>query len=282
MTDIWIGLADAVPLEPRDDDVGGAYVYVLAPADDLGELRAAAAEALIELGFRLAELSDAESVRERLRAGWFAPELLELAIDAALERATRLGEFHAYPLVDGEEPDEQANLQALVESGLLVNVRGPGEQHDTVGYVVGVGANWALLQLIDSHGVSDGFRALRLGTVSEVEPVDPEESLLPRVIAARPVTLEVPDVSLDDARALLEGVRRHFALIYLVTDDLEGGAFWIGEIASLDDGGVMLRKVSATGEWADQAYYRYESITRIGFGGGYEEALALAAGTVSG
>ena len=40
----------------------------------------------------------------------------------------------------------------------------------------------------------------------------------------------------------------------------------------------MLELVSPAGEWDEEEHYPYERITRIGFGGRYEEALAIAAG----
>jgi hypothetical protein len=281
MTDIWIGIADAVPVEPREDDVGGAFVQVLAPADDVGELRAAASEALIEHGFRLAELSEAEPVRDRMRNTWVAPELLELAIDAALERTTRLGEFHAYPLLDEEEPDFAAELQAHGESGVLVDVRGPGEEHSTIGYVRGVGSQWALLQLVDQWGTADGFRALRLGTIAEIELVDRDSSFLPRVLAARPLAAQVPEVDLGDTRALLEGAQRLCPLVTIASEDMEPDAFRLGRIAAIEDG-VVLRKVSPIGTWIEEEFLGYDTITRIGFGETYAAALALAVGAVSG
>ena len=281
MTDIWIGIADAVPVEPRDDNVGGAFVQVLAPADDIGELRAAAAEALIEHGFRLAELSDGEPVRDRLRTAWVGPELLELAIDAALERTTRLGEFHAYPLVDEEEPDFRDELEALAQSEELADIRGPGEEHSTIGYVRAVGAEWALLQLVDRWGAADGFRALRLGTVAEIEPVDPDSSFLPRLLAARPLVAQLPPVDLDDTRALLEGAQGLCALVTIASEEMEPDAFRLGRVSAIEDG-VVLRKVSPIGTWIEEEFVPYDAITRVGFGETYAGALALAVGAVSG
>jgi hypothetical protein len=281
MTDIWIGFADAIPVDPRDDDVGGAFVQVVAPADDVGELRAAAAEALIELGFRLGELSEAEPLRERLRTRYVTPELFELAIDAALERSTQLGEFHAYPVVDGDEPDFAPELQALAESGALVDVRGPGEEHSTIGYVRAVGASWTLLQLVDRSGAADGFRALRLGTIEEIAPVGAESSFLPRLLAARPLVAERPAVDLGDTRALLEGAQSLCALVTVASDDMEPDAFRLGRISAIEDG-VVLRKVSPIGTWIEEEFVPYEAITRIGFGESYAAALALAVGAVSG
>jgi hypothetical protein len=276
MTDVWIGLAFGTPADPDDDDIGGAFVHVLAPADDLREFRAAAEEALIERGFRLVSLEDAEAVRERLASDSIHPDLLELAIDAALERETQLGDFFTYPTEDGEEP-ETADLHALVESGELVNVQGHGEQHDTIGFVVGVGAEWALIRLVSPYGTEDGFRAVRLGTVAEIEQVDSDSSFLPRLMASRPLPPGLPAVALDDTRGLLESTQRLCELVYLVTDEMEPGAFWIGRISALDGDGALLRKVSQLGTWIDEEHFPYDAITRVGFGGDYERALAAAA-----
>jgi hypothetical protein len=281
VTDVWIGLAGGVPIEAADDDIGGAFAHVLAPADDEAELRAAAAEALAEHGLRLTELDEAEPVRDRLRSGRIAPELMELAIDAALEGTAQIGDFYSYP-ADDEDAGDSPDLHALLESRTLVNLRCAGEYHGTIGYVVAIGAQWALIQIVDAHGTADGFRAVKLGTLDEVEPIDEESSFLPRLLMARPLPARSPAVGLDDTRDLVQGAQGLGALIYLVTEDMEPGAFWIGEIAALDDDGVLLEKVSALGTWAGSEHFRYDAITRVGFGGDYAAALAAAVGVVTG
>jgi hypothetical protein len=254
---------------------------VLAPADDEAELRAAAAEALAEHGLRLTELDESEPVRERLRSGRLAPELMELAIDAALEGTAQIGDLYSYPTEDDEDSDSP-DLHALLESRMLVGLRGAGEYHDTVGYVVAVGARWALIQIVDAYGRADGFRAVKLGTLDEAEQIDAESSFLPRLLTARPLPARVPALGLADARELLDGTRGLGALIYLVTEEMEPGAFWIAQIAALDEDGVLLEKVSAIGTWAGSERFRYDAITRVGFGGDYEDALAAAVGAVRG
>jgi hypothetical protein len=273
--DIWLGLVDAVPIDPAASEIGGAFLHAAADAALLGH------------GFRVSDLDEAGSLRERLRTGEsIAPELIVLALEAASAREARLGEFHAYPPDDHPDPEAfaeegnetvAADLRTLAGARALVCVRGHHDWHDTVGYVAGVGTRWALIQIVNRHGLADGCLAVTLETISEIEPIDPEISYLPRVVAARPVATVAPVLDLDDTRALLEDAARQSAVIYLVADDLLPGAFWIGRIAALNDGGVVLRKVSPVGTWDGEVAYAYDSITRIGFGGRYEEALGLAA-----
>ncbi|MDX6598584.1 MAG: hypothetical protein QOE87_2471 [Gaiellales bacterium] len=286
MSDIWIGLVDAVPIDPEGSALGGAYVHVLAPAGDRLDLLAAAGEALAEHDLRVADLDDAEPVREVLRRP-IDPELVELALDSALARETRLGPFHWYPAERDTDPsalvastvdEPRATMAAALDNRTLMKVRSRYESEGATGYVVGLGTRWALLHIVNDDVAEDGFLATSLEMVAEIEPVDPEQSFFPRVMAMRPPTASPPDVDLDDTRGLLQTAQRSFPLLTIQTEQHHPGACYIGRIASLDEDTALLHLVSPAGEWDEQDEYPYESITRVGFGGRYEEALALAAG----
>ena len=286
MTDIWIGLVDAVPIDPAGSELGGAYVHVLAPAGDRLELLAAADEALADHDLRVADLDDAEPVREVLRRP-IDPELLELALDAALARETRLGPFHWYPAQRDTDPcallpissdEPRATMSTALENRTLMKVRSRYESEGATGYVVALGTRWALLHVVNDDVTEDGFLATSLEMVAEIEPVDPEMSFLPRAMALRPPKASPPEIDLDDTRGLLLTAQRSFPLLTIQTEEQHPGACYIGRIASLDEDAALFHLVSPAGEWDHEDEYPYESITRIGFGGRYEEALALAAG----
>lgn len=286
MTDIWIGLVDAVPIDPAGNEMGGAYVHVLALADDRLELLAAAEEALAEHDLRVADLDDAEPVREVLRRP-LDPELLELALDAALRRETRLGPFHWYPAERDTDPsaltassldEPRATMSTALRNRTLMKVRSRYESEGATGYVVGLGTRWALLHVVNDDVTEDGFLATSLEMVAEIEPVDPEQSFFPRVMEMRPPTTRPPEIDLDDTRALLQSAQRSFPLLTIQTEEQHPGACYIGRVAALDDDAALFHLVSPAGAWDDEDEYAYDTITRIGFGGRYEEALALAAG----
>ena len=286
MTDIWIGLVDAVPIDPAGSEFGGAYVHVLAPAEDRLELLAAAEDVLAEHELRVADLDDAEPMRIALRRP-LDPELLELALDAALEREPRLGAFHWYPAQRDTDPtalstswtdEPRATMSAALERRTLMKVRSRYESEGATGYVVGLGTRWALLHIVNDDVTEDGFLATSLEMVAEIETVDPEQSFLPRVMAMRPPTMRPPEIDLDDTRGLLQSAQRSFPLLTIQTEEHHPGACYIGRIAALDDDAALFHLVSPAGEWDHEDEYPYETITRIGFGGRYEEALALAAG----
>ena len=286
--EIWIGIADAVPVDPEAAEIGGAFVHVLAPAADWLEFRIAAELALAEQGFRVADLDEAELVRDRLRTGADLPrDLLELALDAAFQRETRLGVFHTYPPEDAPDPEAyearalgtvRDELRIAQASRALVTVASRYSWHETVGHVADTGAEWALFQLVDGNGLADGFRALKLERISEIAPVDPEESFLPRLLAERPLASRRPRADLSATRALLADVQHLPGLVSITTEDMHAGSFRIGGISALREDGVLLQTVSRVGAWSDEELYAYDAIIEIGFGGPYAEALALAAG----
>ena len=159
-----------------------------------------------------------------------------------------------------------------------MKVRSRYESEGATGYVVGLGTRWALLQVVNDDVAEDGFLATSVEMIAEIEPVDPERSFFPRVMALRPPTTRPPDVDLDDTRGLLQSAQRSFPLLTIQTEEQHPGACYIGRIAELDDDAALFHLVSPAGEWDHEDEYAYETITRVGFGGRYEEALALAAG----
>jgi hypothetical protein len=286
VTDIWIGLAEVVPTEPAGAAIGGGHVHVIAPAHDRLELLAAAEAALGEHDLRVVELEDAEPVRRRILQP-LDPSLLELALDAALDRETRLGPFHWYPSERDTDPsalaataadEPRSTLMAALQTRTLLKVRSRYEHEGERGYVIGLGTRWALIQIVSDDLTDDGFLATSLEMLAEIEVVDPDESFFPRFMEMHPLAARPPNVDLDDTRDLLQSAQRQFPLVNIETEQVHPGSCYIGRITALDEDGVVLELVSPAGEWDEEEHYPYETITRIGFGGRYEEALAIAAG----
>jgi hypothetical protein len=70
------------------------------------------------------------------------------------------------------------SLALALQDRTLLNVRGPFDWHETNGYAVRLGDEWALFQLVDRCGGEDGFAAIRLETIAEIAPVSSDDSFL--------------------------------------------------------------------------------------------------------
>jgi hypothetical protein len=142
-----------------------------------------------------------------------------------------------------------------------------------------VGERWLLLHVLDDAVRFDGWCAVREADVGRVDLMDPDDEFEPRALELRgDRPRRQPDVALGDVRALLASVQAISPLILLQTEADDPDIAYIGRIAAIDDGEIVLETVDRAGRWDDAERYRYADITRVEFGSGYLEALALVAG----
>lgn len=89
-----------------------------------------------------------------------------------------------------------------------------------------------------------------------------------------------PRVRLKSMSTALRSASRAFPLVTIHREVVDRGACHIGQVASLDSRRVALLEIDPGAEWDQEpTLYRLSEITRVDFGGGYEEALALVGGT---
>lgn len=105
--ELWIGLVEAVPGDPRpddiDEDIGGAFTTFVCMAPDQRGFRATAAHYFHSEGWRLVGVEDVEPLSHRLATARPAQDLME-----TIERVRRTGqpdtadEWDVYPVEDDE------------------------------------------------------------------------------------------------------------------------------------------------------------------------------------
>jgi hypothetical protein len=283
---LWIALADVAPAEGNDDDAfedaAGAYVHALALADDEEDFADRVRTALESLQLELLDLEGSEPVSQRLRREGLSDALVELAIDAAREGEVEFASFHLYPWEDAaaDVTAVREALAAALGDEQLVRIEtgaDPASSHD--GFVVGLGREWVLLHWLDPSIFLNGWTALPLADVESVEARSAEETFAPAALALRHVRPAAPEgIALDDLAGLLASVDRSYRLVVVHREPDDPAGPLIGRVAQLGDDSFILRHVTPAGRWNDSGGYRYDEVTRIDFGGGYEEALALVAG----
>jgi hypothetical protein len=84
---------------------------------------------------------------------------------------------------------------------------------------------------------------------------------------------------LDDVVGALEAAGAAAPLVTVHDEFDRPDVCWIGAVQSVDATKLRLLKVDPSGDWERRAStFDPENITRIEFGGGYDEALHLVAG----
>ena len=150
------------------------------------------------------------------------------------------------------------------------------------GYVLDVGSHFFLLALLSDRIWFDGFECFRVNDVRDVKPdlyASFAEAALKKRREPRPKN---PHVSVANIEELLQSAGRAFPLVTIHREQVDPDACWIGRVLGITGGRVSLLKISPDATWDDTpCEYRLNEITRVNFGGDYENALHLVGGSPS-
>ncbi len=150
--------------------------------------------------------------------------------------------------------------------------------HET-GFVVGVNSAVILLQIVTDEIHLNGYQAIRTADVTEVEAPDPHAAFIEQALELRGEILDLdPGIDITSIPSIVSSAGSKFPLITIHRELADPDVCHIGKLVSHDAGTVSLLEVSPDAEWDDEpTSYSVFEITRVDFGGSYEEALAAVA-----
>lgn len=173
-------------------------------------------------------------------------------------------------------------LLAAVKDRTLVNLwRDEIDASPVTGFVAGVGSEWCLLVYVNEEITYNGFVAVRLRDVSEVESPHVHHEFITKALELKKLKEpEVPDVDLLGTGPLIMSVGRLFPVVTISREVEDPDTCQVGMPVQVQAGTVSLMEIDANAVWYDDVeFYRLDDITRLDFGGGYEEALVLVGGS---
>jgi hypothetical protein len=278
--EVWIGLAGAEPLSSERLDGAGAYMWIAAPASGREEFERRVREMLTAQDLELFELEDVEPAAVRAERLGFSPEIADLALRAAWSREGVAGTVHVYESDEDEDDSDDSGKAILSADEALavqqcVDVRRVEGWDVLDGFIVGAGRGWILLHELTNEVNLGGWCAIRRRDLRVVEIT---AGFKARALALRgDGPQRQPDVALEDVRSVLSSIQAASPLLAVHTEADDPSVCYIGRIESFTDDCVVLATVDPDGSWSEAMQFRYADITRVDFGGGYEQALALVA-----
>ena len=152
------------------------------------------------------------------------------------------------------------------------------EDSSIQGYVLDVGPKFFLMALVSDRIWFDGFECFRLSDVSGVM-ADPYTHFVESALRKRRERVpKKPRVSVASIEELLRTAGRAFPLVAIHRDEVDPDACGIGRVLGVERSRVSLLAIGPDGTWDDRPItYRLREITRVSFGGDYEDALHLVA-----
>lgn len=148
------------------------------------------------------------------------------------------------------------------------------------GYLVETGAEFFAIHLVDKGIRLDGFNCLRYSDVTSVDLPAPHAGFIDRVLELRgDCVADSFPFDLTSVGALLRSAGRAYPIVTLHLELKDPDVCFIGEVLSVSDDQVTIRSITPDAEWMDdEDTYVLSDISRVDFGGAYEEALVLARG----
>jgi hypothetical protein len=175
----------------------------------------------------------------------------------------------------------EVQLALAHRNKLLVRFARPFEQGSVNGYVLDIGPRFFLMAVQGNDGVRlNGFSCFRLADVRKLNVPDRYAAFLEA--ARKKLGVRVPgrpQVDVDNINELLLSANRRFPLVTIHREQVYRGVCHIGRVIEVSKGSLSLLEIGPDASWDKKPEsYRLSEITRVDFGGGYEEALHLVGG----
>jgi hypothetical protein len=172
------------------------------------------------------------------------------------------------------------NLAATFEEDEIVEIdRSPAIEDKIEGYVVGVSDLFVLLHALDPSYINlNGYILLRAEDIRRYRIRNDYDFFLNRALKLKGIRpVPQPEIDLSSFPTLLSSANKSFPLLTIHREIMDAETCFIGRVKNLTDKTVTLQEINPAAKWERVRRYNFKDITRLDFGGGYEEALALVA-----
>ena len=179
-------------------------------------------------------------------------------------------------------PKYKAMLRLCQEEKYLIEFdRRPKIYERIAGFVLDFNDSLILLHLLDWNTFTlNGFVAIRLQDINRQRIFNNKEywqSKAARVKRLKPIH---PSISISSLEEAIVSASKAFDLIAIEKELVADGKMWIGKLARFTKKTVSIHGLNASAEWINESKFNLSEITCLGFGGGYETALALSLKTL--
>jgi hypothetical protein len=173
-----------------------------------------------------------------------------------------------------------ALLAEAMHEKTLVKFWCPFEPGSTQGYVLDIGPRFFLLGFVDDNIRFNGFQCMRLTDVRRLRVPDPYADFIVAALRKRGETIrKKPRVSVNSLPELLKSANRLFPLVTIQQERAKPDTCEIGRVVDISKSHVSLLEIGPDAIWDDKpTEIALRDITRVDFGGSYEDALHLVGG----
>lgn len=177
--------------------------------------------------------------------------------------------------------DARQSISDAATRGAVIRVYREGLEDGWIdAYVAALGPEFVALEVFDKAARLDGYTCLRWKDISEVVSPAPNAGFLTKALRARGLARRVAfEADISSLSSLVESAGRAFPLVSIFFEGDDDDYCHVGRVASVRDNELRLLYISPDARF-DPAPTPcpLAGVTRIDFGGSYEEALHLVSG----
>jgi hypothetical protein len=172
------------------------------------------------------------------------------------------------------------DVDRIIRSQYLVEFsRKPLDEYKLYGFVLACSNELTLLNVFDDATYTlNGYSVIRNDDVSLYAVYDRPAYFPSRVLKLKGIKPQPqPDISVSSFPDLLTSINKRYPLFTIHREAINDDVCFIGRLVKMTPKTFTLLEIDNCAEWDGQHRYRFEDITKVDFGGGYEAALALIA-----
>jgi hypothetical protein len=176
-------------------------------------------------------------------------------------------------------------LSVAAKANALVRIDRRIKKADRLeGYLVGLGKRWALLHLVSHDWLVNGYTAIRIGDVKRVREWDERWDFPARALAHFGQTAQpVAGIKLGSTRSLIESTAQRSPLVTIFTEYRRPDVCYIGKPVAVSRRRLRMVQIDPGAVWRRKpTKWDLDEVSRVEFGGRYEESLAALGGRVKG
>jgi len=174
----------------------------------------------------------------------------------------------------------QQTLRRLAGKNVIMSLwRENIDSEAVTGYVVDLSSDFVLIHFQSNAITLDGYTVVRIQDLTLVEDKPKRSDFYTEALRLRGYTPKRPvGICLNSIASILESVNKRYPLVTVHREEICNDACAIGRLEKLTEKTLILQWLNPSAQWEGYSpRYRLTSITKIDFGGLYEEALALVA-----
>ena len=176
--------------------------------------------------------------------------------------------------------EEPPSNEEIIKNKWIVRFnRKPFDDVTCEGFILDSNEDFTLVNTVDEDAGSIGFEVFRNKTVKSFQVYsdsDWRESIVVKLKNIRPK--KRPNISIDSIQDLIETANENFPLIVIHREGIMNDACWVGKVLEIRKKSFLMQEISPNAEWDEKpTKFKFKDITKIEFGNGYENNLALVA-----